>query len=289
MIDYGISGKSVLITGANNPMGIGAAAARAFADVGASVFLHYYRPPGAEQTAPEGYGLEYYAAMQARTAQHLVDEIRQHGGQAEALEWDLGDPAAPGEIFEAAERTLGPVEILVNNAAHSTADTFGPVADGDRAADGFGLFQHAIGPESLDRHFKVNARAAALLMSEFFQRHHAAQRTWGRIINISTDAAAGFAGEVSYGASKYALESLSRAAAKEMGQFGITVNIASLGPIQTGWMSPELERAVAENTPLGRAGLPEEVADVLVFLASNQARWLTGQTIYVGGGHRMGQ
>jgi len=93
--------------------------------------------------------------------------------------------------------------------------------------------------------------------------------------------------EVSYGASKYALESYSRAAAMELGQFGITVNVMSLGPIQTGWIAPELERSVEQHPPLGRAGLPEDVADAMLLLAAEQARWITGQVIYVGGGHRM--
>ena len=67
----------------------------------------------------------------------------------------------------------------------------------------------------------------------------------------------------------------------------IDVNVASLGPIQTGWINPELEARIKVNTPLGRVGQPADVADVIVFLASEQARWLTGQTLFVGGGHKM--
>jgi 3-oxoacyl-[acyl-carrier protein] reductase len=77
------------------------------------------------------------------------------------------------------------------------------------------------------------------------------------------------------------------AAAHELGQFGITVNIVSPGPIQTDWISPDLEAALLPTIPLGRIGQPDDVADVIVFLASHQARWLTGQTLHVGGGHRM--
>lgn len=72
-----------------------------------------------------------------------------------------------------------------------------------------------------------------------------------------------------------------------IGPYGITVNVVSPGPIQTGWMSPELVNQAAEVTPLGRVGQPEDVAEVIVLLASEQARWLTGQLLYVGGGHRM--
>jgi 3-oxoacyl-[acyl-carrier protein] reductase len=74
-----------------------------------------------------------------------------------------------------------------------------------------------------------------------------------------------------------------------MGKYGITVNIIAPGPIQTGYITPEAETDLAANTPLARVGEPEDVADVMVFLASEQAHWLTGQLLYVGGGFRMHQ
>jgi 3-oxoacyl-[acyl-carrier protein] reductase len=74
-----------------------------------------------------------------------------------------------------------------------------------------------------------------------------------------------------------------------MGKYGITVNIVAPGPIQTGYITPESEIEIARGTPLGRIGTPEDVAEVIVFLASEQAHWLTGQLLYVGGGWRMGQ
>lgn len=126
-------------------------------------------------------------------------------------------------------------------------------------------------------------------MSEYFKRYLARQATHGRVINLSTDAAHAHAANVSYAASKHAIESYSRSAAQEMGKYGITVNIVAPGPIQTGYIDPELEKQVVSGTPLGRVGLPEDVADVIVFLASEQAHWLTGQLLYVGGGWRMGQ
>ncbi len=124
-------------------------------------------------------------------------------------------------------------------------------------------------------------------MAEFASRHITADRSWGRIINVSTDGARCFPSEISYGASKLALEGFSRSAAVELGQFGITVNILSPGPIQTGWITPETEQQAVAETPLGRIGEPEDVAAVAVFLASEQARWVTGQLIHVGGGHRI--
>ncbi len=125
------------------------------------------------------------------------------------------------------------------------------------------------------------------MMAEYARRHVERGARSGRIINVSTDGAPGFSGEVSYGASKYALESYSRAAAKELGRYGITVNIVSQVPIQTGYITPELERELLPDIHLGRIGQPEDVADAIVFLASEQARWLTGQIPHVGGGHRL--
>jgi 3-oxoacyl-[acyl-carrier protein] reductase len=125
-----------------------------------------------------------------------------------------------------------------------------------------------------------------LLIAEFARWHIKRGANWGRIISITTDGAPGFFHEVSYGASKYALESYTRAAAEELGRYGITANIVSPGPIQTGWITPELEAQIAADTPLGRVGQPEDLADVMVFLASEQARWVTGQMISVSGGRR---
>jgi 3-oxoacyl-[acyl-carrier protein] reductase len=120
-------------------------------------------------------------------------------------------------------------------------------------------------------------------MNRFLKRGAA----WGRIINVSTDAAHAHIANVSYAASKHAIESYSRSAAAEVGHYGVTVNVVAPGPIQTGYITPNHEAHIAEGTPLGRVGEPDDVADVMVFLASRQARWVTGQLIYVGGGWRM--
>ena len=120
------------------------------------------------------------------------------------------------------------------------------------------------------------------MIEEFTRRHVARKANWGRIVNISTDWADCFPTEISYGASKAATEAYSRAAAVELGKYGITVNIIGPGPIQTGWMSKEVETNAAKSAPLRRIGFPEDVADVVVFLTSEQARWLTGQRLFVG-------
>ena len=143
--------------------------------------------------------------------------------------------------------------------------------------------------EVIDRHFAVNSRAVALLIHEYTRRYLHRGASWGRIITVSTDAAHAHVANISYAASKHAIESYSRSAAAELGKYGITVNVVAPGPIQTGYITPESEAIINAGTPLGRLGTPEDVADVIVFLASEQARWLTGQLLYVGGGWRMTQ
>lgn len=294
MINTGLQGKVVLITGANH--GIGAATARTLAAEGAAVFINYLRMPplgspvqgNSEDDQPTIPGRALYNARRATPADAVVQAIREHGGQVEALEADLADPATIPLLFDRAEAAFGPVDVLINNADFCEQDTFIPSSQSEPenfAPDGFPTY--TITPENHDRHFAVNSRAVALMMAEYARRHIARSATWGRIINMSTAGSPGFPGEISYGASKYAIESYSRAAAIELGKFGITVNIVSPGPTQTGWITPEMEARIAADTPLKRIGQPEDVADVIVFLASEQARWLTGQLLFVGGGHRM--
>jgi 3-oxoacyl-[acyl-carrier protein] reductase len=294
MLDTGLRDKVVLITGANSPYGIGAATAAAFAAQGAAVFITYLRPPAtdvamATSSPPSTPGEAFYHAAQQSSAEQVMASIRTNGGRIDGVEADLADPSVIPDLFDQAEATFGPVAVLINNAAHCVQDTFIPPSQLDqsnRAVDGFPMLP--ISAEMHDQHFAVNSSAVALMMAEYARRHVARNATWGRIVNISTDGASGFATEVSYGASKYALESYSRAAAKELGRFGITVNIASLGPTQTGWITPEMEQDAARHTPLGRVGQPQDIADAILLLASEQARWLTGQLLYVGGGWRMG-
>jgi 3-oxoacyl-[acyl-carrier protein] reductase len=219
----------------------------------------------------------------------VLRAIGARGGHVAAWEGDLVDPATIPRLFDQAESVLGPVDVLINNAAHSEIDTFIPAGQ-DLRNSLVELFAERRGPisaESVDRSFAVNTRAGALLMAEFARRHVARGATWGRIVNVSTAGAYVFPSEVSYGASKLALEAYTRSAAVELGQFGIGVNAVSLGPVQTGWITPELEQRLLSTIPLGRIGTPDEVADVIVFLASAQSRWVTGQTIFVGGGHGM--
>lgn len=288
MIDTGLKNKVILVTGANH--GIGAATARAFAAQGAKVFIQYLRLSSkttiSTETSVPGEAL--YRANQAKTADEVMQLIRAQGGQVDALEIDFATPTNIPTLFDRVEKAFGPVDVLVNNAAFCQADTFipqGQRTSEDRSAGGFSL--HTITAQAHDEHFAINSRATALMIAEFADRYLQRGASWGRIITVSTDGAYCFPGAISYGASKLAMESYSRSAAVELGKYGITVNVVSPGPIQTGYITSELERKVITDIPLGRLGQPDDVADVIVFLASEQARWLTGQRLYAGGGHAM--
>ena len=295
VIDPGLKEKVALITGGNNPFGIGAAIARELASHGAKVFIHYFRQPAElsdedRKTRPhKDPGLAFFFEQQEKTADEVLASIRNADGSAESWEGDLRDPKNVHRLFEAAEKAFGPVDILVNNAAEYSADTFAPAgASGeDTAVWAGGPTLWTIDATSHDRHFAVNTRAAAVLMSRFAGSVIRRQKRWGRIVNISADCAWGAPKEVSYRASKYALESYSRSAAAELGPYGITVNIVSPGPVQSGYISSEAEAALVRDIPMERIGRPEDIAHAVVFFASEQAAWITGQLLFVHGGHRM--
>lgn len=290
MIDPLLEGKVVLVTGANNPYGIGAATAKAFAGQGAPVMLHFFRrleafPNDGQADEP---GIAFYFEQQKKTPGEIVQSIRDAGGRAESWECDLSDPAMIQRLFDVTEEALGPVDVLVNNAAYDWADTFLPqeqLTERDRAGEGHAPITTTA--ELHDRHFAVNSRAVSLMMTEYARRHAARGATWGRIINVSTQASDRFPSSVSYGASKHAMEAYSRSAAHELARLGITVNVIAPGAIQTGSYNRAVVDSAVRRTPLGRIGEPSDVADVMVLLASEQARWVTGQTLYVGGGEKM--
>lgn len=278
MIDTGLQDKVVLITGANNPIGIGAATARAFAREGAKVAITYLR------LSPERHGfqanevkqatspgLAYYHALRMLPADDVVESIRSAGGQADACETDLNNPSSIPDLYNWVETVFGPVDILVNNAAHY--DKFDTI--------------YTFSPDLFNEAFDVNTRAGVLLIAEFVRRYQERQGHGGRIINLSTDAAQAFSGQISYGASKAAMEAFTRSIAMEVGPLGITVNAVAPGPVQTGYISAAFEAEITQTIPLRQIGRPEDIADVIVFLASEQSRWLTGQIIKVSGGHAL--
>jgi 3-oxoacyl-[acyl-carrier protein] reductase len=266
-MDTKIKDKVVLITGANH--GIGAATAHAFSAQGARVVIHYLATPPASATQESYRPLHVTKGKPA--ADDLVDELQESGAQAMAVEADLSKPEIIPTLFDRVEAALGQVDVLVNNAAHcEEPDTIYTVTAG-----------------SLDRTFAVNMRATVLLIAEYVKRYQKRKGTWGRIVNLSTDAAQYFASQIVYGASKATIEAFTRSIAIEIASLGILVNTVAPGPVQTGWMTHEMVEKITPDIPLGRVGEPEDIADVIVFLASHQARWLTGQVIKVSGGHNL--
>jgi 3-oxoacyl-[acyl-carrier protein] reductase len=268
MIDPGLRGRVALVTGGN--CGIGAAIARGLAGQGAAVGVTYLRMDPADDPAlPATYGEE-----RARSGEDVAAAIVADGGRATAIEADLADPGVIAGIFDHVESTLGPVEILVHNASSWLADTFVP-----EVSDAFDRRHELVSSESHDRQFAVDARAGAGLISEFSRRHVAREASWGRILAMTSGSADGFPGEVSYGAAKAALVNYVRSAARELGRFGITANVVYPPATDTGWVSETAERAVLSSSPLEHVGQPHEVAEVIVYLASEQARFVTGNVV----------
>ena len=288
MIDPGLNEKVVLVTGGNNPYGIGAEIARKFASLGAQVFIHGYRqeidfPSESQNQEP---GLPFFFEQQKKSADEVAASISEAGGMAAHWDGDLRNHQNVTLLFEKAEKAFGQIDILVNNAAEYEADTFIP---SDIAGEIGELWEagpsiSTIDVETHDRHFSVNTRAIAMLMAAFARRIIERKTNWGRIINISADCAWGCPGEISYRASKYALESYSRSASAELGPYGITVNVVSPGPVQSGYISPELEKALIPDIPLRRVGRPEDIANAVVFFASEDSNNITGESLNVDGG-----
>ena len=270
MINYGLQGKVALITGANNPWGIGATTALAFAREGAKVVLVYKkvaRPFDATKTDRDG--VDRYYAANAGDASRVEEKLKAMNADYFVLESDISSEEAVKEIYAQAISRYGHVDVLVNNAA----------TDDETGLDTV----EKITAQVIDDTFAVNVRGSLLMTREFVNR----RGNYGRIINLSTDAAQVFAGQITYGASKATLEALTRSVALEVAPYGITVNCVAPGPTQTGWIDGEFEKVVVPLIPMGKLIRPEDVAETILFLASEQAAMITGQVIKVSGGHAL--
>ena len=270
MINYGLKDRVALITGANNPQGIGATTALAFAREGAKVVLVYkkvFRP--FDPTKADRNGVDRYYQSNAGDAGAVVEQLRAMQADFLVLESDISSEASVRDIYAAVMQRYGRIDILVNNAA----------VDDENGLDTI----EQITPSVIDDTFAVNVRGSILMMREMI-RHRG---DYGRIINLSTDASQIFAGQITYGASKATLEALTRSIALEVAKYGITVNCVAPGPTQTGWIDEDLEQAVVPLIPMGQLIQPDDIADTILFLASEQARMLTGQVIKVSGGHAL--
>jgi 3-oxoacyl-[acyl-carrier protein] reductase len=186
--------------------------------------------------------------------------------RAVPIEADLADPEAPAAVMAAVEAALGRPSILVNNAAHSTRDSY-----------------ETLDAATLDAHYAVNVRAPALLSCLLARGH--ARGTPGRIVNLTSGQSLGpMRGELAYTATKGALETFTVQFAAEVAELGITVNAVGPGPNDTGWMDDALRAEILPRFPMGRIGRPEDAARLVAFLCSDEADWITGQVIHSEGG-----
>lgn len=251
-----LSGRVALVTGVGRRRGIGTAVCRALATCGAGIILSYWR----------AYDREMPWASDEDDPNALLEELHGMGVRAESVEMDLSQPESPEELLDAATERLGQPSILVNNAAHSARDGFEEL---DAAA--------------LDAHYAVNVRATALLCVEFARRYPGGPG--GRIVNFTSGQSQGpMVGELAYAASKGAIEAFTVTLAAEVGHKGITVNAVNPGPTNTGWMTEKIQAEIEPKFALGRLGEPEDAARLVAFLASDEAAWITGQTIHSEGG-----
>jgi len=250
MSDAGLPGRRALVTGASR--GIGRATALALAAEGARVAINYARSEAA--------------------AAATAEIITAAGGEALLMPADVADPAAIAGMFEALKRHWGGVDILINNAAVTH--------------DGYLMMLSEHGWDSV---LQTNLRGAFLCCRQALRTMIAGR--WGRIVNVISPAGRlGQEGAANYAASKGGLLSMGKSLAREVARYNITVNAVCPGLIDTQLVAtmPAAECArFLGQIPLNRFGTPQEVADAILFLASERARYITGTTLTVDGGLTM--
>lgn len=270
MINYGLKNRVALITGANNPQGIGATTALAFAREGAKVVLVYkkiFRPFDKNKT--DKNGTDRYFEANAGNADIVESKLMEINADYIILESDISNEDDVKAIYSTVMERYERIDILVNNAAEGDMDGLDTI--------------EKITPNVIDDTFAVNVRGSIMMTREMINH----RGDYGRIINLSTDASQVFAGQITYGASKATLEALTRSIALEVAKYGITVNCVAPGPTQTGWIDEDLEKAVLPIIPMNQLIEPIDIAETILFLASEQARMITGQVIKVSGGHAL--
>ncbi len=245
-------GKVAIVTGA--AQGIGAAVARRLASEGAKVAV---------------------VDLTADRAQGTVDEIAKDGGAAFAVGGDVSRTADVEAAVAAVVEHFGRIDILVNNAGITRDNLLFKMSD-----------------EDWDSVIAVNLRSA-FLMSRECQKHFVAQK-YGKIVSLSSRSALGNRGQANYAASKAGIMGLTSTLSIELGPFGINVNAVAPGYVATAMtdatarrigLDPEaLKEASAQATPVGRVGVPEDIAAAVAFLAADEASFISGQTLHVNGG-----
>lgn len=248
--------KTALITGVGRRLGIGAGLATGLAADGWDLALSYWRP------YDERIGLE----GATDDPQELAAELRATGVRVELIPADLADPDGPQHLFDAAAERFGSVDALVMSHCESV--------DSD-------LLSTTV--ESFDRHYAVNVRGTWLLVAAFARQ---LPETGGSVVALTSDHTVG---NLPYGATKAALDRIVLAAAHEQGERGLRANVINPGPIDTGWMTPEIREHLIGMQPTGRLGTPADIADTVRFLLSEQGRWITGQLIHCSGGFPYGR
>jgi 3-oxoacyl-[acyl-carrier protein] reductase len=254
------SQKIAVITGVGRRRSIGAGLALGLARDGWDLALNYWRPYDDRVGYERG----------PDDPESIADECRALGVRVSLVPGDLADPAVPAEILTAA-RELGAVSALVMSHCESVDSS---ILTTEIAA--------------WDRHFAVNARASWLLIKAFAEQlpsSVAPGEVGGRIVALTSDHSVH---NLPYGASKGALDRIVTAAAVELADRGVRSNVINPGPIDTGWMNDDIRVRGTMDTPAGRLGTPDDTANLVRFLMSEQGSWINGQILYSNGGFAVG-